>query len=134
MTATLYPAGKESLLKADIDLEVSTVKIQAVSAAYVYSDAHDFFNDVAGGARIGTAQTLTGKAYDDGVFSAAALSYTGGNGEIIVAFIGFIDTGNEATSNLMWYGDRKVGAVLLSYTCDGDPFPISWNEGKVFNL
>ena len=67
----LYPKFKELQLGASaLDLTTVPIRVQAVDqGAYTPDSAHDFFDDVPGGARIGTASAnLTLPTIVDGVF------------------------------------------------------------------
>lgn len=116
-------------------METATVKLQAVSSSYTYSASHDFFDDVGAGARLGTAATLGTKTFTNGEFNAAAVSYSGVTaGAIIIAFIGYVDTGTESTSPLIWYCGVSSDASSMSFTAPGGTFTVKWPYGKIFTI
>lgn len=134
MSAVIYPLTLQALLKGDVDLD-GTVKIQAVSSSYTYSAAHDYLNDVGSGARLGTAATLTSKTFTNGEFNAAQVTYTGLTvGNVITAFIGYLDTGVESTSRLIWYCDLASDSSPLSYTVYNTSIIVKWPYGKIFTI
>lgn len=132
--SAVYPLAKAALLKGDVDLD-GTVKIVAVDATYVYSAAHDFLNDVVGGSRLGTAQTLTSKTFTGGQFAADPVTYTGvAVAEEVAGFVGYIDAGDEATSTLVWFCDTRADQTAIAYTGDGAAISITWPYGYIFTI
>lgn len=106
-----YPEFLESLLERDAnsDLSAGTVKVQLVDSGYTYSAAHDFFDDVTAGTRVGTAVTLGSKTFTNGLFDAVCPDFTALSGDAVAGFVVLIDTGNEATSRLvLHYDDAAV--------------------------
>ena len=111
------------------------VRIQLVTSAYVYSAAHDFFNDVGAGSRLGTVASLAGKTFTAGVFNAASLSYTGvAAASVVAGCVGYLWTGAEGTSRLIWFEDRNADGIPMAFTADGNPITISWPLGQVFSI
>lgn len=131
----LYPSVKSLLLTAGIDLE-NDAGIKAVlidSADYTYSTAHDFLNDVAVAARVGTPTALASRTINQpsaGVFDAADTTLTAVTGDPSEAILLFKDTGTEATSDLIAYIDG------FSVTPNGGNIIISWDAGtsRIFAL
>lgn len=105
--STWYPEYLESALERDTDsdLVAGTVKVQLVDAGYTYNAAHDFFDDVTAGTRVGTAVTLGSKTFTNGIFSAVCPDFTGLTGDVVTGFVVYIDTGAEATSRLVMFVD-----------------------------
>lgn len=133
--AAVYPSARQSFLKGEIDLNTSTVKIQAVSASYVYSATHDFLNDVGAGTRLGTAVALTSKTFTDGEFNAASVTYYGVTAAAVIAgFVGYIDTGTESTSRLIWYCDISSDASDMAFIAPGGGILVKWPYGKIFTI
>ena len=130
--SVLYPKAKEALLKADIDLETSTIKVALIdTGVYTYSAAHDFYDDVSG--VVGTPQTLASKTFTDGVFDAADVTFTSVSGNSVEALIIYEDTGTASTSHLIAYIDSGTG---LPVTPSGGDIVITWDSGanKIFAL
>lgn len=131
--AAVYPSALEQLLQS-LDLSAVTVKVLAVDSDYTYSAAHDFLDDVAGAARLGTAVTLAGKTYTSGLFSASAITYTGvAVGETIKGLIFYVDTGVEATSRLIAFDDQNADGSPMNFAGTGAGIPISWPNG-IFSI
>ena len=136
MASVVYPKYKEALLtgSTNISLTTGTVKVIGIDTTdYTYSAAHDFLDDVAAGARVGTATLTNGKAVTSGVFDADDVTMTAVAGDEFEALIIYIDTGNEATSRLVAYIDSGTG---LPYTPSGGNITIAWDAGanKIFAL
>lgn len=133
--AAVYPLSLEAFLKSDAaDLD-GTVNILAVTAGYVYSAAHNFLDDVGAGFRLGTAVTLGSKTFTSGVFAAGSFSYTGvAAAAVIAAFVGYISTGVESTSRLIWYEDKNADGTPISFVGDGNPIACSFPNAYVFSI
>lgn len=136
MANALYGKGRQAFGNADIDWATDTIKAILIdTSAYTVSiDTHEFLSDVAGGARVGTAQTLASKTNVLGVFDAADISFTGLSAPPSVeALIIFQDTGVEGTSRLIAYIDSATGLPVASGATQVD---VEWDNGanKIFKL
>lgn len=134
MAAAIYPKWKEAVLQNASDSTLDgTVKVVAVTAAYVYDAAHDFLDDIAGGTRVETFPALASKTYVNGAFDAADIDTTGtvAAGSTITAYIVFIDTGVEATSRLVAYLDNLTGLPVLT---NGSSIRLTWNASGIFTI
>lgn len=134
MTATLYPKAKEALLKADLDMD-STIRIVLLdSADYTYDAAHDNLDDIPSGARIAISSALSGKTFTDGMFASDPASFASVTGDQFEAFAGFLDTGTESTSKLIWYSNS--GNTGFPATPDGGNFTLDPDntDGVWFDL
>lgn len=135
MANAIYPKYKEALLDAftDIDINMLTAKVALIdTGAYTYNSAHDFWDDVPGGAVIGTPQTLTSKSVTNGVFDAGDVTFTSVSGNTVEALIIYIDTGTASTSRLVAYID--TGVTGLPLTPNGGNVTITWNASGIFAL
>lgn len=133
MANQLYPKFKEALLTAGLDVEADTIKCVLIDLAdYTYSAAHDFLNDVAAAARIGTPQTLGSKTIVDGVFDAADITFPSVSGDVCEAILLYKDTGVEATSNLIALIDSASAG--LPVTPNSGNIVIQWNASGIFSL
>lgn len=117
MSNTAYPKGAEKFLSGSINITGDTIKAALVPSTYTYSAAHEFLSAV--GTRVGTDQALTGKSVAGGVFDAAAVEFgVLAPGNDVKAVVLYKDTGNPATSPLLFYMDSVQG------------LPMSTNGGK----
>lgn len=135
MANALYPKWKEALLQASANSDLSSTTVKAVlidAADYTYSSAHDFLDDVAAGARVGTAQTLSSKTFTSGTFDAADITFSTVSGDQAEAILIYIDTGVEGTSRLVAYMD--TGFTGLPVTPGGGDIVIVWNASGIFTL
>lgn len=135
MSNSFYAKGIEGILDRTIDLTAGTIKALLVDTALyaVNKSTHDFLDDIAVGARIGTAVALASKTYTGGVFDAADVSFTG----LVApptceAVVLFNDTGTAATSRLIAYLDTAVsGLPTPSGVTQVD---VAWNAGGIFSI
>jgi hypothetical protein len=133
MANAFYKPGLKAFLDGGIDLLTDTIKVVLIDAAdYTFSDAHDFLDDVAAGARIATA-TLASKTTTDGVFDAADVTFTSVTGDQFEAVIIYRDSGVEGTSELICYIDTGTGFPL---TPDGGNIDLTFDSGanKIFKI
>src|SRR4026209_2039320 len=83
-----------------------TIKVAVMPSSYVFSSAHDFFNDLTG--VLGTA-TLASKTCTNGVLDAADTVVSGVLASAAHSAWVYKDTGNPATSQLTRFFDTGVG-------------------------
>jgi hypothetical protein len=119
MANLIYPIAKKSILDADIDMLVDTIKLALVSSSYVYSAAHDFYNDISAYV-IGTPQTLANKSTTGGLFDADSAVFSGvSTGQSVKYALLYKDNaGNAATSPVIALFDTMPGLPLE--TAGGD--------------
>jgi hypothetical protein len=135
MANALYPKYKEALLDglANIDVNDGTVKAVLLDLAdYTYNAAHDFLDDVAAGARIGTPQTIANTTVTNGLFDGDNVTFPTVSGDPAEAILIYIDTGSEATSRLVMFMD--TGATGLPVTPNGGDINLNWNNSGIFQL
>ncbi len=130
MASGLYAKSKKLLLDADLDLLADTLKCVLIDTAdyTVNLSTHDFLDDVASAARVGTPQTLANKSTTDGVFDADNAVFPSVTGDPCEAILIYKDTGNEATSPVIAYIDG------ISVTPNGGNITVAWDDGanKIF--
>lgn len=132
MANLLYPRWKEQLLQftANNNLSAGTVRVALVSAAYVYSAAHQFFSSVTG--VVGTPQVIGTKTFTNGVFDGADVTFSAVTGSQVTQLIIYIDTGSAATSPLVALFD--TGVTNLPVTPNGGDIGLTWNASGIFAL
>ncbi len=137
MANALYDAGRNAFARGDIVWKASggsTIKAVLVDAAdyTVNLSTHDNLDDVAAGARVGTA-TLTLIDPSAGVCDAADTTFTSVTGDQSEALVIYKDTGVESTSTLIAYIDTATG---LPITPGGGNIVVTWDNGanKIFKL
>jgi len=135
MASALYDKARKAFADGDIDLLNDTIKCVLIDAADYTVDLanHDFLDDVASGARVGTVQTLGSKTTTAGVFDAADVTFSSVSGDQCEAILIYKDTGTEGTSPLIAYIDSATG---LPVTPNGGDIQIQWDNGsnKIFKL
>ena len=119
MSNKIYPKAYERAMKGGLDLLNANVKCIAVdTAAYTYSDAHEFLSSVAGGAIIATSGNMANKTVatvttDDVRFDCDDFNFTFTAAQPTVeALIYYVDTGSSATSYLLCYKDTSASLPL----------------------
>lgn len=135
MASVVYKSAKQKFLSAGLDLTSLNLKTVLVdTGTYTFSAAHDFLDDVAGGARIATSGNLASKTVTDGVFDAADVTFTAVTGATVEAIVIYNDTGTAATSDLIAYID--TASAGLPFTPNGGDCLVSWDNGasKIFAL
>lgn len=133
MANKIYPKFKESILQAGVDL--SAVNVRAIlidSADYTYSDAHDFLDDVAGGARVAVSGNLGSKTFAAGVFDTADVTFATVSGDVSEALILYVHTGTDGTSRLIAFID--TGITGMPITPDGNDIQVTVDAAGWFTL
>lgn len=139
MANALYPKWKEALLQATANSALNGSGTTGVYAAlvdtgtYTYSAAHEFYSSLSGVA--GTDQEIGAtKAYTNGVFDGADLTYTavaaGANIEALVLYVK--NAGANTTWRLVAYID--TGVTGLPVTPNGGDITVTWNASGIFAL
>lgn len=132
MANSLYPAAKQRLLTAGLNLSTDTIKVALLPDSYVFSSSHEFLSDV--GSLIGTAQTLANKTVANGVFDADDATFAAlASGSTVKAVVMFKDTGVAGASPLLGYFDIVTG---LPAATNGGDIKIQWDGGafRIFSL
>jgi hypothetical protein len=133
MSNVVYPGALEAFLSAQINLTTHTIKAALVTSTYVYSSAHDFYNDVSG--VVGTDQTLGTKTVTSGQFGAANSTWTAvAAGSTVRGIVIYRDTGVASTSRLLAFIDTRADGAPLSIATDGGNITITWAGGLVFRI
>lgn len=131
--ADLYKQYLKAVLTGgtDVDLLTENVKIVFVDTADYTVDLtnHDFLADIPAGARVATSGNLTGKGFNILNFDAADISLPGVTGDTFEAIVGYIDTGSEATSRLVWYDDS-----IAATTPNAGAINVVFNASGIFSL
>lgn len=130
MASAIYPKAKENMLSGAINIPSDTIKAVLVDTAnYTYSTAHDFYDDVPAGARVGTPVALTNKSVTNGVFDADDTVFTSVTGATVEAIIIYKEGAGESSSPLIAYIEGTV-------TPNGGNVTVQWDSGasKIFAL
>lgn len=136
MANALFDFGRQGFLDGSIDWDTDTIKCLLIDTALytVNLATHDNLDDVAAGARGGTAQTLGTKTVTAGVADAADISFPSVPGTVSYeALLLYKDTGVEATSRLIAFIDTATG---LPVTSNGGNIAVAWDSGanRIFKL
>lgn len=135
MANALYNKTKKLILDGDVDLLNDTIKIVLVDGdSYVFSQGHDFLDDIGSGDRVATSAALTSKTTTDGAFDAADVTFAALTGNTVVAWVLYKDTGTASTSPLIAFFDRVSGGGALSYTPNGSSFTLQFGASGIFTI
>lgn len=88
--------------------------------------AHDFLDDVPSGARVAGPVTITSTTVnvpEGGVFDGANITFTSVTGDPCEALVICVDSGAEATSDLVLYIDG------ISVSPNGGDIAVTWDNG-----
>lgn len=136
MANVIYPKAKElalSLLCGVGTRPTGTLKAVLLDLAdYTYNAAHDFYNDITAGARVGTPIAIGSPTFVNGLFDGADVTLTGVTGDQSEAILIFLDTGTESTSPVICLLD--TGVTGLPVTPNGGDIGIAWNASGIFQL
>jgi hypothetical protein len=113
----LYPKAKE----ANIDFVGDTIKALLVdTGTYTPNFSTDnALDDIASGARVGTAVALTTKSNTLGVLDADDVTFASVTGSSVEAIVLYKDTGVESTSLLLAYLDGKFQVEIAATASSG---------------
>lgn len=117
MANAIYPLYKKACLSGTgPDLAAVDVKIALIDTlSYAYDAAHEFLSDIASGAIIALSNTLTSPTISDlAAFDSADPVFSAATGNQSEAIIGFVDTGDPATSRLIFYQDSEVAGLPIT--------------------
>lgn len=129
MASALYTSFKVLLLTAGINLSSDDIRAVIVdSADYTFSAAHDFLDDVPGGARVAVSSALSSKTTTGGVFDAADATLSAVTGDSVEAVVLYKHTSTDATSSLIAYIDG------VTITPNGGNINIQWDPTGIFSL
>jgi len=135
MANSLYHLAKQDLLEGKINLLTATVKAQLVDVDAYTPDIteDDFLSKIPAAARVGNAVTLTNKSITKGVFDADDAVFAGVAGASVEACVLYLDSGDEATSRLLFFGDTATGLPIVPNSGD---ITAQWDNGvaKIFSL
>lgn len=127
----VYNEFKDQLATANVDLTTADVRAIPIDLAdYTPSAAHDFLDDVAAGARIGTAVALSNQTVVDGLFDADDWTQTGVSGDQFEAVLFYIHTGVDSTSLLICLATTESdGSTAIAFTPNGNDIDFSAPNG-----
>jgi hypothetical protein len=131
----VYPKLKIGFLQGQpVNLLTGDVKVVLVDLAdYAYNDAHQFLSDIPAAARVAISPVLANKTLSDlADFDSDDPILPAVTGDQLEAIVMFVDTGNEATSPLIYFQDTGIAGA--PYTPDGNDLKIVVNAAGWFRL
>jgi hypothetical protein len=132
MASGLYAKARKAFLDGDMDWLVDVFKVVLIDVAdyTVNLTTHDFLDDVAAGARVGTPVTLTCQSVGNGVADATDATLTAVTGDPCEAILIYKFVTNDADSIPVAYIDG------ITVTPNGGDITIQWDAGasRIFSL
>lgn len=121
MATLVYNTGKEQILNGGIDLDTNTIKAMLVGTGYTEDADHDYVADLSANESAGTnyvRKTLTititkDDTNDRVVVDATDVTWTALGADVgtVYGVVIFKDTGNDATSPLIYFGKFSTAYV-----------------------
>lgn len=118
----IYPAGKELLLRGDVDLVTDTIKV-ALVGTYTYDATDTGLADVTG--IIGTAQIVSVNAITGGVVTIDDVTFADVGGTDHVT--GVITYRDGTPFPLLAYASQRADTVPIDVTPTGGDITLSFN-------
>lgn len=134
MANKLYPLGRQAFADGTLNWASSAIKVMLVKTGYVYSDAHEFVNDLTPASYDnGRTGNLGSKTQALGLCTAANSSLTAGAATSSIALVVFYDTGSDATARLIAYIDTATGLPFTPAV--GQTVNLNWDAvNGIFTL
>lgn len=135
MANALSAIGRQQFLGGDTAWDTDTFKVVALDSSYTYNAAHDFLDDVTGGAIIATSSALSTKTITDGYANSDDVTYSAlPGGDTITQLWLYKDTGVGSTSTLIAYYDTKADTSAISVATNGGDVQVIVNASGWFRL
>ena len=135
MANLLYDTARKSFLAGELDWDADAIKVTLLDTSnYVYSSAHDFFNDITAGGQVATSGAFVGKTTTAGTADASDVTLSAVSGGVSENLIIWEDDASASDS------DRLIAridtATGLAVTPNGGDITITWDSGanKIFTL
>src|SRR3972149_10441445 len=128
MANLLYDTARKSFLAGELDWDADAIKVTLLDTSnYVYSSAHDFFNDITVGGQTATSGAFVGKTTTAGTADASAVTLSAVSGGVSENLIIWEDDASASDS------DRLIAridtATGLAVNPHGGGIPIPWGSG-----
>jgi len=119
MANVWYDITKTLIGTAGLDLDsLSDPKMVAVNSGYVFSQAHNFLDDIAGGNRVATVSlaNVTFGVTNEAFLDADDVTFVTPPVDTVTAFVIYNDSGVESTSPLIVFIDTGVVLPITTET------------------
>jgi hypothetical protein len=123
----VYPAALDAFLAGAVDVTTDALRVQPVTAGYVYDASHQWLTSVAGGNRVTTPQTLTGVDATGGRVTVDPVTFPAvPAGATITGIVVYADGASDAARRLLAYIDRRSDTVPIDVTTNGADITLSF--------
>lgn len=136
MSNEIYPLSRQAWADGGLDWSGDDWRASLIDNTYVYSAAHEFYDDVSAAAIV-TSGNLAGKTNVLGVCDASDVVYPAVTiGDTVAGIIVYQWTGVAATSRVAIYYDTLATAELIDFATDSGDVIVRWSNGatKMFRL
>lgn len=136
MANAMYPLARQAWADGNLDWSGDDWRIALIDDTYVYSDLHEFYDDV-NTAEIAVSGNLTGKTNVGGICDADDVVLPSvAAGDTVAAVIVYQWTGSAATSRVAIFYDTLATAELIDFDTDSGDVIVRWSNGplKMFRL
>src|SRR3989304_477170 len=129
MANLLYDTARKSFLAGELDWDADAIKVTLLDTSnYVYSSAHDFFNDITVGGQTATSGAFVGKTTTAGTADASDVTLSAVSGGVSENLIIWEDGASASDSApLVARIDTATG---LAVTPNGGDITISRSESE----
>src|SRR3972149_3900143 len=135
MANLLYDTARKSFLAGELDWDADAIKVPLLDTSnYVYSSAHDFFNDITVGGQTATSGAFVGKTTTAGTADASDVTLSAVSGSVSENLIIWEDDASASGSDRPMA--RVEPATGLPVTPNGGDITITWDSGanRIFTL
>lgn len=136
MANFVYTQCKKAILKGEIDFINDSFKVLVLSSAYTPNQNTDeFVANIPSNAILARSNEITNKVVSNNTFDAADISISDYSGTAFNALAIYKDTGNDNTSNLIFYINTANGLPFAGVNAETD-ITIQWSNdsGKILSL
>jgi len=136
MANTIYPLARQAWADGGLSWSTDDWRIALLNGTYVYSDLHEFLDDV-NAAQVDVSGNLTGKTNVDGICDADDVLLPAVTlGSTVEGVVLYQWSGLASTSRVAVYWDSLASAQLITFNTDGGDVVVKWSDGplKMFRL
>ena len=136
MSNFVYTKFKNSLLKGEINFNNDSIKLLIVDNTYSPNQSTDeYVSSISTNSILARSNSISNKIITSGTFDASDLSISNYSGEPFNAVVLYKDTGDDNTSNLIYYVNEAEGLPFTGVNAQTD-VTIQWNNalGKILSL
>lgn len=125
-----YDSARRGFAAGELDWDAQAFTLGVYGSDLVFDVTNDTLSDITATA-LDTA-TVTGKAVTTtGLMTGDPTTVTVGIGDTARAYLLYRDTGDPATSVLIYFWDTNSDESAINRAGDGNPYSIPWSQGYI---